>query len=115
MTVPMGHVNLTKQQLFAIAYGGSYTTVRLRKNNTDSEYVFDYIYNIALSDALTVAEATMAVGDALFLVDRDVFPPWLPMNVDCYSFQAEFRDIIPVANYPLFINGILFAYSKLEK
>jgi hypothetical protein len=115
MTVPMGHVNLTKQQLFAIAYGGSYTTVRLRKNNTDSEYVFDYIYNIALSDALTVAEATMSVGDALFLVDRDVFPPWLPMNVDCYSFQAEFRDIIPVANYPLFINGILFAYSKLEK
>jgi hypothetical protein len=113
---PFSHINMFKQRLFATAYGGAYATLRLRKNDLTSEYVHDYDYVLALSDAMTVDEATMLVSDATYLIDQEETLPWKFMNVDCYSFQAEIKDVLPIsAGNPLYINGILFEYRRLEK
>ena len=113
--VPFRHINIDTIHVSSVAESGAYYNIRPYKNNNEEDYVYSYSRATAISDGLRVGYAEIPVEDATYLVDRDNFIPWFQTNFDCHAFQYEITDVIVMGIYPLYINGILTSYRRLEK
>lgn len=109
---PFGEAEINELQVIVSAKGGCrfssyfYLNGSRKSAHTSSQQI------VQCYDDLTVGEATMAVEDALFLVDPTTDMLSNHVNMDCFSVQI-FIENMTIAGYPVFINGLMLKYRML--
>ncbi|KKM98899.1 hypothetical protein LCGC14_1153260 [marine sediment metagenome] len=108
------NVNFDDLQLLASSLTGAGLSINLYKNDAYLTPFQTVLMNLAVSDALTLGEATMDLGDALFTLGAPTNPIWRHLNFNARSVQIGVTNV-SLAGEPVYINGFGLKYRYLSQ
>lgn len=111
--MPFTHVNLIQQQVDTAGTTGAQYTLDIYKDDSFIASAASFLYALQIDDRLTIADLTMDIEDAYFLIGASEIASWKPMNMNVRTFQMGVSGVLLAGN-PLFINGFHFRYRTLE-
>ena len=113
MEFPFNHRNLTEFHLLASSKTGLSCDLYLYTEGSEANYADTWTIRFGISDALTLAEATMLLRDADFAISPgEATIPWADLNVNARKFQIKAKNII-ISGSHAYINGFLVKYREL--
>jgi hypothetical protein len=117
INLPFKYVNFDDFQLLASSLTGANTSIEMYRDGGYLTPFFTFNINIAVSDALTLGEASMALEDALFTLgaERYMYKPfWRHVNFNARSIQVGINSIGLIGE-PLYLDGFLLQYRFLSQ
>lgn len=117
LNMPFKYVNFDDFQLLASSLTGANTSIDIYKDGAYLTPFFTFSSNIAVSDTLTLGEATMALDDALFLLGAGGFqylPAWRHINLNARAIQVGINSI-RMAGEPVYLDGFILQYRVLQQ
>ena len=87
---------------------------RAYKDNSSTEFVYDWLMSAALHDDVTIDDlGDLLVEDMDFAVDPTASPLVVKLGFRCFSYQIELR-AINLIGAPVYLNGLVIRYRPME-
>jgi len=113
--LPFKRIDLVQFQLIASSTNGSNMDIDFFVDGNLTTAIATYELSLPMSDAVTIADiADIELSDLLDVaLTPDGSPLFFDLNINCYSFQVQLRNIHS-AGTPVFINGLIIRYESVE-
>lgn len=111
--MPFAEANVDGLQLLASSRYGIDMTVQVFINGYEHDPFYQWAMARPVSDALTLAEATMTLAEARFLLAAGDTVPWHQLNINLHSIMLR-GCRMTVIGRPTYFDGVVVRYRPLQ-